>query len=340
MLHPGPAPGHGGDLADAAALLDVGDAAHAGDWLDLSTGIAPTSYPLPEIPQEAWSRLPGRTEMDGLVAAACDYYGAPGPDHVIAGPGSQAIIERLPGLFPPQEVAVVSPTYGGHGPAWTRAGHHVRHIPNMRKSEIGGVTILVNPNNPDGRTVSYEALEETCAQCTDAGGWLIVDEAFGDCALPSGVAALCQSRNVIALRSLGKFFGLAGLRLGFAVAPPTMATQLRAVLGDWPISGPAIAVGTRALRDTAWQGEQRQRLATATKRLDAALRQAGLEICGGTSLFRLVETRHAPRLFAHLLRHRIYVRSFDYNPDWLRIGIPGGEIDFDRLEAALQSFDT
>ncbi|MGI9386839.1 MAG: hypothetical protein ACR2OX_05365, partial [Methyloligellaceae bacterium] len=142
LRHPDRAPGHGGDLADAAALLDADDAAYAGDWLDLSTGIAPTSYPLPEIPQEAWSRLPGRKEMDGLAAAACDYYAAPGPDHVVAGPGSQAIIERLPGLFAPQEIAIVGPTYGGHAPAWRRAGHHVRHIPNLRKPEIGGITIL------------------------------------------------------------------------------------------------------------------------------------------------------------------------------------------------------
>lgn len=330
--------GHGGDLADAVALVSGGNKADMQDWLDLSTGISPISYPVPGLPEEAWSRLPGRAEMDTLSEAACAYCGAPGRGHVVTAPGSQAIIERLPDLFSPKSIAIVAPTYGGHGAAWKRAGHRVREVENLKDADAEEITILVNPNNPDGRSVTYDALEKACQERQHAGGWLIIDEAFGDTEPELGSAELCRFHNVVVLRSLGKFFGLAGLRLGFAVAPESMATKLRAALGDWPVSGPAIAIGTACLRDKDWQDQQRARLATAAKRLDALLAGAGLKVAGGTTLFRLVETAEASRLFADLLNHRIYVRRFDYNPDWLRIGIPGDSQAFARMESALHSF--
>lgn len=330
--------GHGGDLADAVALASGDKTTGADDWLDLSTGIAPHSYPLPEIAEEVWSRLPGRKAMDALAEAACAYYRAPGADHVVAGPGSQAIIERLPDLISAKSVAIVAPTYGGHGAAWKRAGHRVREVSDLNGAEAGEITVLVNPNNPDGRTLSRDALEKACEERKRAGGWLIIDEAFGDTQPELGTADLCHSHNIVVLRSLGKFFGLAGLRLGFGVAPASMAMKLRAALGDWPVSGPAIAIGTVCLGDRAWQDEQRSRLAACAERLDTLMASAGLRVSGGTTLFRLVETPEASRLFTHLLNHQIYVRRFDYNPDWLRIGVPGDEGAFKRTGSALQSF--
>ena len=330
--------GHGGDLADAVALVSGGKKADVKNWLDLSTGISPFSYPVPSLPEEVWSRLPGRVEMDALAKVACAYYRAPGVAHVVAGPGSQAIIERLPELFSDRSIAIVGPTYGGHAAAWKRAGHHVREVANVTDAGAEEITILVNPNNPDGRTVAPDALAKMCEERQEAGGWLVIDEAFGDTEPELGIAGLCGSHNIIVLRSLGKFFGLAGLRLGFAVAPVSVATKLRAALGDWPISGPAIAIGTACLHDKVWQDEQRARLSAAAKRLDALLAGAGLRVAGGTTLFRLVETAEASRLFADLVSHRIYVRRFDYSPDWLRIGVPGDEEAFNRVETALHSF--
>ncbi len=330
--------GHGGDLADAVALVSGDKTTGANEWLDLSTGIAPLSYPVPEIPEETWSRLPGRRDTDVLLGAACTIYRAPGTDHVVAGPGSQAIIERLPDLFSARSIAIVAPTYGGHGAAWKRAGHRVREVATLHDAEAGEITVLVNPNNPDGRTVSRDALERASEERQRAGGWLIIDEAFGDTQPELGMADLCRSHNVIVLRSLGKFFGLAGLRLGFAIAPAPVAMKLRSALGDWPVSGPAIAIGTECLRDKIWQDRQRAGLTASAQRLDAALREASLPVSGGTTLFRLVDTPDASGLFADLLNHRIYVRRFDYNPDWLRIGIPGRTAEFERLAAALQLF--
>ncbi len=169
-------------------------------------------------------------------------------------------------------------------------------------------------------------------------GWLVVDEAFGDLEPDQSVAACCGADNLIVLRSLGKFFGLAGLRLGFAIAPERQAKRLRWALGPWAVSGTAITLGTRALNDTAWQEAQRSALRKACARLGALFAEAGLAVQGGTALFRLVQTPHAKPLFTHLLAHKIYVRRFDDHTEWLRFGLPGSDESWNRLRHALTSF--
>jgi cobalamin biosynthetic protein CobC len=140
---------------------------------------------------------------------------------------------------------------------------------------------------------------------------------------------------VVVLRSLSKSYGLGGLRLGFALASPDIAASIRAALGPWPVSGPAIATGTAALSDQAWREAAKARLKGDVARLDGLLQGAGLKVVGGTRLFRLAETPHASALFERLGRAGILVRQFDYARDWLRFGIPGGEDHWRRLAAAL-----
>ena len=330
---------HGGDLADAAQLAENEQEGLSEPWLDLSTGISPTSYAVPGLSPETWSRLPGRSELAELREAARAYYGAPDADHVVAGPGSESLIQRLPELFKPRTVAIVGPTYLSHGEAWQRAGHRLRQISVLSDARPEEIAVIVNPNNPDGRWESGEALERACGKHSASGGWLIVDEAFGDVELGRSMAHACRSNSVMVLRSAGKFFGLAGLRLGFAVAPLIMAKRLREALGEWALSGPAIAIGTRCLRDEDWQRQQRAELDEAARRLDGILTGAGLAVVGGTILFRLVEAAAAPRLFRHLLTKRIYVRRFGYNRHWLRIGMPAAGADFSRLKSALETFE-
>lgn len=325
---------HGGDLADAVSRAG-GDVS---DWLDLSTGINPNAWPTSDISPNAWTRLPGRREHTALLEAATAYYAAPDVQCVIAGPGSQALIQSLPSCLPDQPVSILAPTYSGYAPAWQAAGRRVRHVSALSECDTSGITILVNPNNPDGRTIAKHDLVRLAEEAASAGGWLVVDEAFGDLDPSNSAAGLSDSHNLIVLRSFGKFFGLAGLRLGFAIAPRALVEKLSERLGPWAVSGPAIQIGAAALADTAWQEKQRELLRAAAGRLDALLAAHGLNVIGGTDLFRLVESAAAAELFSHLLQHQIYVRHFTDHESWLRFGLPGDAADWSRLESAMAEF--
>ncbi len=171
------------------------------------------------------------------------------------------------------------------------------------------------------------------------GGVLVIDEAFMDVGPPgASLAADAPCGNVVVLRSFGKFFGLAGIRLGFALAAPALAARLGASLGPWAVSGPALAVGAKALADADWIERTRKRLEKAATRLDTMLTASGLAIVGGTSLFRLAHSPAASALFRHLGRAGIFVRAFPDNANWLRFGLPANARHWQRLDAALASF--
>ncbi len=327
---------HGGDLADAAALAGA-DAAKAQDWVDLSTGINPLAYPLPSIAAEAWRRLPGRHELDALLAVAAEYYRVPGNVGIVAASGSQALLQLLPSQFAPSRVAILWPGYGGHKSAWRDGRHTVQLVDNLGAAD-GDVIVLAHPNNPDGHVSDRALLREIAARQTARRGWLVIDEAFADTIPEASAVDLAADTSTIILKSFGKFFGLAGLRLGFTIAPAAMAARMREQLGPWTVSGPAIAVGRQALADRRWQAETRAALARRAARLDALLQRAGFNVLGGTTLFRLIEADVAEALFHHLIAHRIYVRRFAHAAQWLRLGLPGSEVDFDRLAAALAGF--
>jgi cobalamin biosynthetic protein CobC len=323
---------HGGDLADAQVLFV--DAPRP--WLDLSTGINPRSYPLPCFSMEAWTRLPGKTEEAALRVAAAQYYRAPGPDRVVAAPGTQVLIGLLGYLRPQGRVAVLSPTYAEHAAACARAGHAVRQVTRIQALEDCEIAVVTNPNNPDGRIVQRAELLRLAGVLAKRGGWLVVDEAFADVADPAiSVVPDVDAGGLIVLRSFGKFFGLAGLRLGFAIANLTFAQRISGALGPWAVAGPALATGSRALADTAWIADTRRHLTAVSAEMDRLLAVAGLSVLGGTDLFRLIESENAPQWFNRLGRAGIYVRRFADQPRWLRFGLPGNEEALARLAAAL-----
>ncbi len=299
--------------------------------LDLSTGINPHSYPVPVLSAALWARLPDPEAVAGLEAAAALAYGVGDPALVVAAAGTQAIIGVLPHLLPAGAVRVVAPTYAEHRRSWAAAGHEVGEVASAGELAGAAVGVLCNPNNPDGRLLpAGEVLAVADAMAT-RGGLLVVDEAF---AAPDAQEGIAAHPAVVRLRSFGKFHGLAGLRLGFAVAPAGVAARLRAVLGPWPVSGPAVAVGTAALGDAAWIDETRRRLQVDAERLDRVLRRAGLRAAGagGTTLFRLV---HEPAgLWERLGAQGVLVRRFE-RQGWLRFGLPGAADEWERLEAAL-----
>ena len=322
---------HGGALEVARRLAPGAPE----PWIDLSTGINPHPYPLPDLALEAWSRLPESGALAKLEAAAAGRYGAAAAENVVAGPGSQALIQALARIIPRGAVGVLGPTYGGLAAAFAAVGAQVGQTTRIEDMGAFDVAIVVNPNNPDGRITPRAELLELEARLRRRGGLLIVDEAFADFDAASESLAPVLPAGAVVLRSFGKAFGLAGLRLGFAIAPPDIALSLRAALGEWPVSGPAIAIGAKALADRAWTDAMGDRLRREAGRLDALIMGSGFRIVGGTPLFRLAARDNARATFERLLTAGILTRPFADAPHRLRFGIPGDEDAWRRLAAAL-----
>jgi cobalamin biosynthesis protein CobC len=322
---------HGGELAVARRLFPGAPE----PFIDLSTGINPNPYPLPELPPDLFARLPEAGALASLAAIAAKAYGAPSAANVVPAPGTQILLPLVAGLARPGRAAVVSPTYAEHARAAALAGHHVIESGDIRSADAS-LVIVTNPNNPDGRLFTRDDLLAVAKALHGRGGVLVVDEAFMDVGpADASVAAEVGRGNIVVLRSFGKFFGLAGVRLGFALAAPPLATRLAALLGPWAVSAPALAIGTAALGDQAWIDRTRRHLAAAAARLDTILTGAGLDIVGGTALFRLAQTNAANELFDRLGRAGIVARRFADQASWLRFGLPAAEKEWQRLQIAL-----
>ncbi len=317
---------HGGRLKQAAREHGI----PLDKWVDLSTGIHPVGYPVPPVPPECWLRLP--EDEDALLPTAAEYYGT---SNLIACAGSQAAIQALPTLRPPCRVGVLSPTYAEHTHAWRRAGHDVEELSEARLDV--DVLLLANPNNPTGRLFAPETLLAWRAEIAARGGWLVVDEAFMDATPEISLAKHAGLPGLVLLRSIGKFFGLAGIRAGFLLAWPDLLQALQENLGPWCMAHPTRWVTQQALCDTAWQMQNRDWLVSQSQRLASLLATHGLQPIGGTALFQYVAMMEAADLHAMLARQGILTRLF-HNPAAVRLGLPGrnGEAEWDRLASALE----
>lgn len=322
---------HGGNLDEISRRYP--DAPRP--WIDLSTGINPIAYPVPQLTPELWARLPTGADETALLAAAATRYGMRAPASIIAAPGTQALLQIIPRLRSAGSIAVLGPTYEEHALCWRRCGHDVHVVEDVDALRRADVAVIVNPNNPTGRLLPRDTLISLAGALVRRNGLLIVDEAFADfCPADASLASEPPPATVV-LRSFGKAYGLAGLRLGFAIAAADPADQLRRELGPWAVSGPALAIGAAALADQAWLDDARERLLADAQRLDEILTRAGCAIIGGTPLFRLAETANAAAIADRLARRGIHVRRFPYNAAWLRFGLPGREDDWRRLVDAL-----
>lgn len=326
---------HGGDLTAAEAEFGRPDS----PWLDLSTGINPYPYPAPNFSEGALTRLPQAADLAALLAAAREAYGWAADLPVVAGPGSQAMIQLLPYLRFRRTVAVLTPTYGEHVYLWERAGHEVHEIEGLSDAEIDGadVVVVVNPGNPTGAITPPERLAEIEAQLQAREGLLVIDEAFADVAPEAAYGSRLSARGTVVLRSFGKFFGLAGLRLGFAAGDAEMVSELAGELGPWPVSGHAIEAGVAALGDVAWISSMRMRLSVEAARLDKLLTRHGFTVIGGTDLFRTARHPGAGSVHQALARAGVWTRPFDEADDQLRFGLPQGDAGYQRLAAALKA---
>ena len=327
-------PRHGGALAAASARFGIA----AADWLDLSTGINPAPYPAPPLAAADLARLPDPAALAALVDAARTAYGAAPETRIVPLPGSDLGLRLLPLLVPSARIAVLEPTYSGHAEAWRAAGHAVTGITRIEEAAGADVVVLANPNNPDGRRLDNDAIL-TALAALPPRGLLVVDEAFADLEPALSLAPRLDDDRIVLLRSFGKFYGLAGLRLGFALGSGEVVQRLSGLVGDWPLSGPAIAIGRAALLDRPWQDQARARLATGRLRLDWLLAGHGLEVAGGTDLFRLVRTDDARALHENLARHGVWTRIFAELPGAIRFGLPP-EDGFERLARCLAAIRT
>jgi cobalamin biosynthesis protein CobC len=305
-------------------------------WLDLSTGISPWAYAIPHLSTECWTRLPDLVALEALVAQARQTYRVPQPATLLPVAGSDLAITVLPRLVGTKlPVRIVSPTYSSHQAAWTAAGFTVQHVATLQDLDTGCIGVVVNPNNPDGRTYEPAALQSAAERLESGGGFLVVDEAF--CDVTPELSVLNPDADLsatIVLRSFGKFYGLAGVRLGFVATAHGIGKSLAQTLSDWPVSGPAIAIGTQALADEAWARQTRERLSALANNLQTALRERDFTIVGGTSLFCLASHPKAATHFTHLAERGILVRPFTES-QLLRFGMPAHQDDLQRLAAAL-----
>lgn len=314
---------HGGRLSEARRAYPDAPL----PWLDLSTGINPHAWPGAGGIAIDWRALPDVDALAELEAAAADYFGT-APERVCALPGTEIGLRLLDGLDLPRPAFHVSPGYRTHGEAFAGS---VTIDRGMLAEASGGTVLLANPNNPDGHVFAVEQLLGMAGK-----GWLVVDEAFADASPAASVIPhLGADSRVLVLRSFGKFFGLAGVRLGFAVGPEQLIAALRRNLGSWPVSTAAIGIGIGAYRDAAWIAAMRDRLVEDARALDAVLVRHGFAPMGGCPLFRLIDAGDGAALFERLARCGIWTRPFDYAPCWLRLGLPGNAEALERLDLAL-----
>lgn len=301
---------HGGGID--AAVAQFGGTREG--WVDLSTGINPSPYPLGDLPAALWNALPDEAAFQRLEQAARGFWQIPETAAILPAPGASALIARMPGIAAPGPVQIAGPTYNEHARAFTAQGWQL--------AEHAETRVIVHPNNPDGRLWAE----------SDLAALTIIDESFCDVTPEASLMAHATRPGTIILKSFGKFWGLAGLRLGFAIGDPALVARLAQSIGPWAVSGPALAVGARALSDPAWATATRSRLSADAARLDALM---GLPVVGGTSLFRLYDAGDAMGLQTHLARAHIWTRVFPYSTRWLRLGLPGTPAHWARLQTAM-----
>ena len=319
---------HGGNL-DVARQRFGG---RVEDWIDLSTGINRVPYPVVDVERMGWSALPSRSDIESLHDAARQAYATDAP--IMAMAGAQAAIQLLPRLAASGHARILAPTYNEYAAVLSASGWEVTEVSGLEALAGADLALVVNPNNPDGR---HHDRNELLALLPRVGR-LVVDESFADAVPGLSLAPEAgRRRGLLILRSFGKFYGLAGLRLGFAIGSAPDIAALAAMAGPWPVSGPAIAIGRRALRDDDWASATSARLARDAARLDAAVRPQGWTLVGGTPLFRLYDTGDAPAAQQKLARGRIWSRVFAQKPGWLRLGLPGDEREWSRLAAVLST---
>jgi cobalamin biosynthesis protein CobC len=324
---------HGGALA--AAVKKYGGRKE--DWLDLSTGINPVSAPLSQLNSSVWQALPDADLMESCLNAARHFYNVPASASLVAAPGVQSLIQLLPHLRPGKKAAIVGPTYGEYAHVFQTLGAGCRIINSIDDLQNESVVIIVNPNNPDGRIIAPSTLRKLAARLAQQDSLLIVDEAFCDLTPEVSAASHSGMRGLLVLKSFGKFFGLAGVRLGFAAGEAADIAIFERHLGPWAVSGPALVIGRTVLDDQKLRAEIAGTIQSNSKAQKALLEQLKIKVIADTGLFHLVIQTDTNAIHETLCRKHILTRVFADQPNWLRLGLCKSDAERDRLASALEA---
>lgn len=324
---------HGGGLNYAAKMYGIA----VENWIDLSTGINPNTWPVPNIPLAIYNRLP--EDDDALEEHARKYYQT---KSLLSIPGSQAAIQLLPNLRLKSRVAVPKSGYAEHAHAWCEAGHQVDFLTTEeidKNIHTYDVVVVINPNNPTGELIEVKTLLAWYEILQKKSGWLIVDEAFIDTQPEKSLGAYAHDDGLIVLRSLGKFFGLAGVRSGFVLAEEKLLRQIQVELGPWAVSGPTRYVSQLAVQDVIWQQSSIEMLKKKSLKLKKILKDIMLKnniksTVKGTDLFQTVYFSGAESLHIELARNGILTRLLD-DKSGIRFGL-GKESQLIKLESVMR----
>ena len=323
---------HGGNAAEVAEIYGFTPK----EMLDLSTGISPLSYPAQDISAKVWQGLPTDKALQDCLHAARKFYHILPKQDVMAGAGTQSLLQLIPSLISPLgEVWVAMPGYNEHGPAWQRAGHKVSYSDTMPQTAQSAVIVM--PNNPTG-DYDLSRMRSVADATLERGGWLVIDGAFAHPNDEALISTVGLRENIVHLRSFGKFFGLAGLRLGFAIGEPRFIERLTIEAGPWAVNAAALRIGTQALADINWQAQHLAFLVKQSNRMAALLQNYGFNIRGSTNLFQTITLPEAAALHTHLASHRIWTRHFTAWPDLLRFGLPATNEDFGQLAECIKDW--
>lgn len=323
---------HGGNLE--RAMQSYGGS--PSDWIDISTGISPFSASLPELRLSDWHRLPESASLDELAQIAQVYYAS--NQECIVTSGSQFLINHLPDLLK-GDIGILEPSYGEYAASFARHGREYNALDTIDEIDDVQSIILANPNNPDGRLYAQGELYELAEVLKKRDGYLVVDEAFCDVCDNASMLIADPIENLIVLKSFGKFFGLAGARIGFVFAHNDVLHQIEQLQGPWSVSGPSISVAKYVLTCDGIHQDLLREISSRHSQFIQMLSDTRLKIIGGTKLFTLIEHENATDLHEHFLNKKILTRKFDYNACWLRLGLTSSTEEDLRLKQAILSFE-
>lgn len=186
----------------------------------------------------------------------------------------------------------------------------------------GAVTFIASPNSPSGTSASIEVLEKLASQLS---GILVIDEAYADFAEVDALELVKKYDNIIVLRTLSKGYSLAGLRLGFGIANPTLLSGLLKVKDSYNVDAIACAVGAAAILDQSHKNSNAKKIKDSRSKMTESLQKLGFYVIPSQANFVLAQSPsgNAKMLYEMLKEKGILVRYFNQPQlvDKLRITI-------------------